>query len=197
MTISTTTAAALALAMLATPALAESFLGAAEIEAASATYRSAAPEPWYGGYGTREFVFANGEWQLTFTHALDPAMTMRTFAFRTGGPFEIVGASRIVEGAFDGTFDEAWKHVTLLTENADVIAGMGMADCDLTYNLEADISGTGCAAWRPVSVCGEDHDLIAMTEAGVQFGVRPADNDMCTADKRPTALLPVVARFGQ
>ncbi len=43
-------------------------------------------------------------------------MTMRTFQFRTGGPFEIVGSSDAVEGAFDGTFDEAWKHVTLLTE---------------------------------------------------------------------------------
>ena len=194
---STTAAAALALATLADPSSAESFLGAAEIEAASATYRSAAPEPWYGGFGTREFVFADGRWQLTFTHALDPAMTMRTFEFRTGGPFEIVGASQTVEGAFDGTFVEAWKHVTLLSENADVIAGMGMADCDLTYNLETDISETGCAAWRPVAVCGEDHDLIAMTEAGVQFGVRPADNDMCTPGKRPTALLPMVARFGQ
>ena len=197
MTVSTTIPAALALAMLATPSLAEGFLGATEIEAASATYRSAAPEPWYGGFGTREFVFANGEWQLTFTHALDPAMTMRTFQLRTGGPFEIVGASQAVEEAFDGTFTEGWKHVTLLTENADVIAGMGMADCDLTYNLETDISETGCAAWRPVSACGEDHDLIAMTEAGVQFGVRPADNDMCTAGRRPTALLPVVARFGR
>ena len=48
MTISTKTAATLALAMLATPSLAYSFLGAPEIEAASATYRSAAPESWYG-----------------------------------------------------------------------------------------------------------------------------------------------------
>lgn len=193
----TTTLAAAAIAALAGPSIAEDFLDGASIQAANGTYRSAAPEPWYGGFGTREFVFADGEWQLTFLHALDPAMTMRTFQFRTGGPFEIVGSSDAVEGAFDGTFNEAWKHVTLLTEIPDVIAGMGMADCGLTPNLETDISETGCAAWRPVSVCGQDHDLIAMTEGGVQFGVRPADNDMCTADKRPTALLPVVARFGQ
>jgi hypothetical protein len=72
---------------------------------------------------------------------------------------------------------------------------MGMADCGLTVNLEADISVTGCAAWRPVAVCGEDHDLLALSDAGLHFGVRPADNDMCTPDKLPTALLPaVVAR---
>jgi hypothetical protein len=72
---------------------------------------------------------------------------------------------------------------------------MGLADCGLTPNLETDISATGCAAWRPVAFCGEDHDLLALTAEGLHFGVRPADNDMCVPDRRPTALLPaVVAR---
>jgi hypothetical protein len=176
-------------------ASAQDFLPRADVLAVNGTFRSAAPEPWYGGFGTREFTFADGQWQLTFTHALDPAMTMRTFQFRTGGPFRIGEASEAVAGAFDGVFHEDWKHVTLLTDNPEIIAGMGMADCSLTYNLEADISETGCAAWRPVAVCGEDHDLFAMDATGVYFGVRPADNDMCTPDRRPTALLPVVARF--
>jgi hypothetical protein len=74
----------------------------------------------------------------------------------------------------------------------EIVAGMGMADCGLTLNLETDISETGCAAWAPVAVCGEDHDLLALTDEGLHFGVRPADNDMCTADKVPTALLPAV-----
>ena len=46
--------------------------------------------------------FAHGQWQLIFTHALDPAMTMRTFQFRTGGAFEILEASKDVEGAYHG-----------------------------------------------------------------------------------------------
>lgn len=190
-----TTATAITLSVAAISAHAENFLGADEVQSAIGTYRSEAPEQWYGGFGTREFVFADGQWELIFTHALDPAMTMRTFVFRTGGAFDIVGPSEVVDGAMNGTFHEEWKHVTLLTEIPEVIAGMGMADCGLTPNLETDISETGCAAWRPVAVCGEDHDLIAMTETGVQFGVRPQDNDMCTEDKRPTALLPVVAHF--
>jgi hypothetical protein len=69
---------------------------------------------------------------------------------------------------------------------------MGMVDCGLTLNLETDISETGCAAWAPVALCGEDHDLLALSDAGLHFGVRPADNDMCSADKTPTALLPAV-----
>lgn len=166
-----------------------------ELQAAHGTYRSAAPEEWYGGFGTREFTFADGRWTLTFTHALDPAMTMRTFQFRTGGDFEILDRSPDVEGAYHGVFGEDWKHLTLLTDNPEIVAAMGMAGCGLTTNLETDISETGCANWKPVAECGEDHDLFAMDATSVYFGVRPADNDMCTPDKVPTALLPAVPAF--
>lgn len=177
-----------------TPAKAD-FAPAEDIAALSGTYRSTAPEPWYGGFGTREFVFSDGRWSLTFTHALDPAMTLRTFQFRTGGAFSVGAASTAVPGAFEGEFKEAWKHLTLLTEDPNLIAAFGMADCDLTPNLETDISATGCAAWAPVAECGMDHDLIALDASGVHFGVRPADNDMCTPDRRPTALQPSVPAF--
>ena len=183
---------------LATAAAAPAFAGSAgadTLQSLRGTYVSPAVEEWYGGFGTREFVFADGRWSLTFTHALDPQMTMRTFQFRTGGAYRVEGPSPAVDGAFHTVFDEDWKHLTLLTAVPEIVAGMGMADCDLTVNLEADISATGCAAWRPVAVCGEDHDLLALSDVGLHFGVRPADNDLCTADKLPTALLPaVVAR---
>ncbi len=168
---------------------------AATLAALSGTYVSPTVEEWYGGFGTREFIFHDGQWQLIFTHALDPAMTQRTFQFRTGGPYEITGPSAAVPGAHEATFHEDWKHLTLLTTIPEVIAGMGMADCGLTPNLEADISATGCAAWPSVAECGRDHDLLAMDGAGLYFGQRPNDNDMCTPEGRPTALLmPVVAR---
>ncbi len=188
-------AARLAAALFATPALAGDFAGASVLQSLSGTFVSPAPEPWYGGFGTREFVLHDGQWQLIFTHALDPAMTQRTFQFRTGGAYAVTGPSAMVEGAYEATFDEDWKHVTLLTAIPEVIAGMGMADCGLTPNLEMDISAAGCAAWRPVMECGQDHDLLALDAAGLHFGQRPADNDLCTPDRRPTALLPpVVAR---
>lgn len=168
---------------------------AAALSALSGTWESPAPEPWYGGWGTREFVFRDGTWSLIFTHALDPAMTMRTFQFRTGGGYAVGAPSETVPGAFHTVFAEDWKRVTLLTTDADLTAAMGMAGCGLTPNLEADISATGCASWKPVSECGEDHDLLALDATGLRFGVRPADNDLCTPDKTPVALLPaVVAR---
>ncbi len=166
-----------------------------ELASLSGTYHSVAVEPWYGGFGTREFVFRDGQWSLTFVHALDPGMTMRTFQFRSGGAYRVGDPSGAVAGAYRTVFDEDWKHLTLLTADPQVAAGLGMAECGLAVNLEADISQTGCAAWRPVAACGQDHDLLAMDEGGVYFGVRPADNDMCSEDRTPTALLPaLVAR---
>jgi hypothetical protein len=168
---------------------------AQKLQSLSGTYFSPKVESWYGGYGTREFVLKDGQWSLIFTHALDPSMTQRTFQFRTGGSYKVNEASNLVKGAYNTVFTESWKHLTLLTDNPQIIAGMGMSECALKTNLEADISTTGCAGWRPVSVCDKDHDLFAMDAAGVYFGERPADNNMCTADKRPTALLsPVVSR---
>ncbi|MGQ0566131.1 MAG: hypothetical protein ACT4OK_13825 [Gemmobacter sp.] len=187
-------AAALILSALALPSMAGEWADAATLEGLKGTWVSPAPEPWYGGFGTREFVFADGQWSLIFTHALDPAMTLRTFQFRTGGGYAVTGPSS-VPGAFEATFDEDWKRLTQLTAIPEVAAGIGLDTCGLTVNLEADISQTGCAAWPPVADCGQDFDLLAMDPQGVYFGVRPADNDMCTPEGRPTALLPpVVAR---
>ncbi len=180
---------------LASPVASDPTSDRAALQALHGTFHSPAVEAWYGGYGTREFVFSGGQWSLIFTHALDPAMTQRTFRFRTGGAYRVGDPSPSVSGAFHTVFDEDWKHLTLLTPVAEIAAAMGLDQCGLTVNLEADISQTGCAAWRPVAECGEDHDLLALSDAGLHFGVRPADNDMCSADRTPTALLTaVVAR---
>jgi hypothetical protein len=167
-------------------------LDAPALAGLNGTWASTVPEPWYGGYGTREFVFSGGTWQLIFTHALDRDMTMRTFQFRTGGDYR-VGAPGPA-GSYATDFDEDWKHLTVYTTDPGLQKAFGVDQCALTPNLEADISDTGCAAWRAVAVCGTDHDLLKVDGDAMYFGVRPADNDMCTPDKRPTALLPPIMR---
>jgi hypothetical protein len=166
------------------------------LETLSGVYASEAPESWYGSYGTRHFAFENGRWELNFTHALDPKMEKKTFRFRTLGPYRIAGSVASVPGSFHAVFVEAQKFVTLLTDDPAVAAAMGLAACGLKPNVETDISQTGCGPWKPVAQCGEDHDLVALDGNRLWFGVRPRDNDMCTPDKRPTALLepPIVKR---
>ncbi|MCX7325458.1 MAG: hypothetical protein NTZ14_13725 [Hyphomicrobiales bacterium] len=86
------------------------------------------------------------------------------------------------------------KYVTLLTEDEAIIRAFGFAHCGLKLNLVVDISTTGCASRKPVSKCREDHALMAASGRELFFGVRPRDKNMCTAVRRPTALLPAVTR---
>ncbi len=161
----------------------------------SGRYASEAPEPWYGAWGTRVFTFGEGRWSLDFTLALDPAMQRGVFRFRTGGGYALGAPSRAVPGAFEAVFLEEVKLVTLLSVDPAIAAAFGLAACGLRPGVETDVSARGCAAWAPVADCGEDHDLLALDpDGGLRFGVRPRDNDMCTADRRPTALLPAVRR---
>jgi hypothetical protein len=170
------------------------FGGRGELEALEGVYASRAPEPWYGGYGTRRFTFEKGRWSLVFVHALDPEMRRPTVQFRTHGPYRIGAASEAVKGAYEAVFGEEAKLVTLLIADERVVKAFGFADCGLKQGVETDISAKGCANWKPVAQCGEDHDLLAIDHAGLHFGVRPRDNDMCTPDKRPKALLMPVER---
>jgi hypothetical protein len=117
------------------------------------------------------------------------------FEFRTSGSYEVLRPSGAVPGAFDALFREEIKELTLLTPDPGLAKAFGLAGCGLEPGVRTDISEKGCALWKPVAACGEDHDLLALDrDDRLYFGVRPADNDMCTANRRPTRLLPPVVR---
>jgi hypothetical protein len=121
-------------------------------------------------------------------------MQRPTFRFRTLGPYRIGAESSALPGAFEAVFFEDAKFVTLLTEDPALIRAFGFEGCGLIPQQEVDISVTGCANWKPVAQCREDHDLLALDATGLRFGVRRRDNDHCTPAHRPTALLPAVVR---
>lgn len=165
-----------------------------QLQKLSGTYNSKQAEDWgQGTFGFRTFTFKNGTWSLTFQLALDSKMENKVFEFRTYGTYKVLDLAKGVK-AYEALFYEEEKFVTLLTDNTELIAGFGLAQCRLTPFIEKNISEIGCALWPSVKECYEDHDLLALDASGqLYFGVRPADNNMCTADKRPTALLsPVI-----
>lgn len=192
--------AATALALIVPGNAAETALVAADqarpiLERLSGTYESVGPEQWYGAFGHRSFRFDDGRWSLDFTFGFDPALDQKVFTFSTEGPYALVAPSEAVPQAHHTVFFEDVKRVTLHIDDPELVAQMGMADCGLEVGVSVDISETGCANWKPVAECGEDHDLFALdTEGRLYFGVRPADNDMCTPDKVPGALLAPVAK---
>jgi hypothetical protein len=148
-----------------------------------------------GVFGKRTFSFNHGTWTLHFTLAVDPGLKNVVFEYRCVGTYTVLEKSKTVANAYDALFYTDKKFVTLKTADAGLAQAFGLSPCGLELNVEKDVSVVGCAGWRPVAVCRDDHDLLALdAKGGVYFGVRPRDNDMCTPDKRPTALTPPVVR---
>ncbi len=54
-----------------------------------------------------------------------------------------------------------------------------------TGNPAAYSAGLG---QRPIASCPADYDLVKVENDALVFGSRPADNDMCSSEKRPTSL---------
>lgn len=160
------------------------------LENLKGTYKDRKAVDWgRGTYGTREFTFHKGKWTLSFILALDPEMKNQVFIFRTVGNYKVLDPSVTVPNAYNAIFIEDKKFVTLKTADAKLAQAFGLASCGLVQNQEKDISQTGCSLWKSVAQCNEDHDLLSLDKDGkLYFGLRPPDNNMCSADKRPTQL---------
>ena len=170
--------------------------GKKALESLNGTYASTGSEDWgRGTFGYREFTFQDGKWSLNFILALDPNLNTKVFEFRTFGTYKILRKSNVGKGVFEALFYEEKKFVTLRTDNQELIKGFGLAGCGLIKDSEKDISEDGCAIWPSVEECNEDHDLLKLDGNELFFGMRPADNNMCSPDKRPNALLPAVIKL--
>lgn len=139
-------------------------------------------------FSFREFSFDGDNWNVKYTLYLDEAKTLPVFTFRGIGTYSVTGKSKKVKGASEALFLFSKKSLTLLTDNADLINNLGFASCNLRKGIEQDISETGCSFVAPLAVCNREFDLLKLTGKKLYLGARPADNNMCTIDKRPVAL---------
>ncbi len=162
----------------------------------SGTYADAKPYSYGKAWGSRVFTFNKGRWTLSFTLALDPEMKMQVFRFRTLGTYQVQEKSDKVPGTYNAVFYEEKKMLTLKTSDQNLVNAFGFASCNLTTDTEQDISEKGCSAWKPVAECPGDYDLLSLDKEGrLYFGSRPADNDMCSPEKRPVSLTPPVIKI--
>lgn len=146
-----------------------------------------------GTFGWREFNISEKEWEVIFTMYLDKEKTLPVFTFRAVGTYEIQDKSAAVEGASNAIFHFTKKFVTLQTDNAEAIKNFGFDACGLTKGVEKEISEAGCSFLTSVKACGQEYDLTKIADGKFFLGARPADGNMCTEDRRPTALnLPLV-----
>jgi hypothetical protein len=167
-----------------------------KLEHLSGKYADAKPYNYGKAWGKRVFTFNKGRWTLVFTLALDPAMNMPVFEFRTYGSYSLQEKSATLADTYHALFLEEKKFVTLKTGDEKLIQAFGFVPCGMTKDVEQDISITGCSAWKSVADCPGDYDLLSLDKSGqLYFGERPADNDMCSAEKRPTKLTPPVVKI--
>ncbi|MCI4670338.1 MAG: hypothetical protein MRZ79_19530 [Bacteroidia bacterium] len=167
----------------------------AKLQSLSGTYQDLQPYAYGDAFGQRVFTFEKGTWSLDFTLGLDSKLENKLFSFRTFGTYKVGEASKVVEGAFEALFLEEKKFLTLHATDSGLISAFGFTACGLTPGQETDISQSGCALWASVAACNEDHDLLSLDEdGGLRFGVRPADNNMCSPERRPTQLTPAVTK---
>jgi hypothetical protein len=165
------------------------------LEKLSGTYADPSPYAYGQAWGKRVFTFDKGKWTLVFTLGLDPELKMQVFTFRTAGTYKVQEKSAIVKDAYNAVFYEDKKWVTLKTADQELIKAFGFASCNLVKDVEKDISLTGCSAWPSVADCPGDYDLLSLDKDGkLYFGDRPADNNMCTPEKRPIRLTPAVIK---
>jgi hypothetical protein len=167
-----------------------------QLEHLQGSYSDPAPYNYGKAWGKREFTFDKGKWTLVFTLALDPEMKMQVFKFRTYGTYQLQEKSAKVADTYNAVFYEEKKFVTLKTNDEQLISAFGFSPCDLTVDIEKDISENGCSGWKSVKACPGDYDLLSLDKEGkLYFGERPADNDMCSPEKRPVKLTPAVIKI--
>jgi hypothetical protein len=151
---------------------------------------SACVDPGNGQAFRLLFDLTETTWNLAYEAFADAACATPSLTVQIAGGYELGEASAAVAGAREGRFDFATKTVT--PHNAGVADFLTQAcgRAGFAAGAAADITG-GCAGLGayPVAECPSDHDIVQLDADGaLHFGARPQDNNMCTPDKRPTAL---------
>ncbi len=160
-------------------------------------WRNACTPNGQGGGFSLDFEFTRSNWSLDYVTYSDPSCATRAVTVHIEGPYEIGAASAAVPGAYEASFRFTRKTVTAHNEGAVAFLSSAAA-CPgpFTVGTARDISATGCGGLgqQPISQCGQDFDLVSVSGDALRFGQRPADNNLCAVDRRPSALATVASQ---
>jgi hypothetical protein len=138
------------------------------------------------------FRLTAAAWELAYETFADPACATAFFTVGITGRYEVDGPSAAVLGAHEARFGFGTRAVTPASEAAAAFLRSACSGHSFAPGAATDLAG-GCAQLGayPIAACPTDYDLVAREGATLRFGKRPANNDMCAADKRPTELSPI------
>lgn len=147
------------------------------------------------GESTRlTYDFTDSAWTLTIDGFRDAACARHQVAMVAHGGYTLGAASATVTGAWELRLDVTGRELVVDDAKAATAFARHCKLGKLTAGKSADLAG-GCPGWKlqPLARCAVDHDLVAIVDEQLQLGVRPADNDLCTPERRPAALQPTLA----
>ncbi len=146
-------------------------------------------------YYSLDFTLTASEWAVDYVVHADPACSSKLVTVHIEGPYEVGEPRADLPGVHDARFAFTRKTITPHVQPlADALSSMGCGAAPWQVDQAEDVFEGGCAGFGqyPRSRCEADHDLVKLDGDRLQFGARPADNDLCTPDKRPTALNPLI-----
>ena len=136
-----------------------------------------------------EVELTTDRWDMRVETFKDKACMRRRHAIHLGGPYALVAPSTTVPDAWDATMSFDTRTITADdAKSAKTIAKLCKVKLKAKGTVDVHVAGCPALGLRPAADCAAEHDLVARDGEHLRFGVRPADNDLCTAEKRPTAL---------
>jgi hypothetical protein len=139
---------------------------------------------------TRTFKNTAKTWSIDFTVYGDTACTQKFFTADISGPYKLGKASEKVPGATEGEFSIAKRQVTPHNDGAVQMLTQACGSKGWAAGKAKDITKEGCAGlgMHPSATCKGESDLVKLDGKDLFFGERPADGNLCSPEKRPTAL---------
>jgi hypothetical protein len=153
------------------------------------------PSPQADGstqYFRLDFDLAATDWALDYVVHGDAACEVPLVTVHIEGPYALERPSNVVAGAWEARFGFTTKtirpEVDGLRDFLSSLEGCGAADFET--GVAQDVYASGCPGFGqyPQAICEADYDVVLLDGDSLFFGARPADNDMCTPEKRPAAL---------
>ncbi|WP_411889169.1 hypothetical protein [Yoonia sp. SDW83-1] len=110
---------------------------------------------------------------------------MLIFTYASSGPYMPVGASDVVPGALNLELINETSEVTIYMDVPDLMAAVGMGDCDLILNEAINVRD--CISGPPFLVTDcTDLDLVLVDQGGSRLRFGDQSIDRCIS--RPTEL---------
>jgi hypothetical protein len=146
--------------------------------------------------GTQSWLKLAGElspqtWALDIVVFGDDACTTKYATMHIGGPYRIGAPSAAVPGGFEGDFVFAERTITPHVPGfVALLQSYSCGKAPYAVNEPQDVLERGCPelGFLPLAECKQDYDIVKLDGDTLTFGKRPADNNLCTPDKRPTEL---------